>query len=174
MIIALRNFVCIIGLIIILPVLCCITILIIIEDGFPPFFTQERLGMDKKIFKIYKIRTMKKNTPQLGTHEVKSHFQLRSGVLARSLKLDEFPQLINVIKGDINLIGPRPGLVSQTELAKERNIRGIFKVKPGITGLSQVLGYDRSNPYKQAVISTQYVEKKAFYIESLLLIITFK
>mgnify|MGYP001158148182 CR=1 FL=1 len=173
MIIALRNFVCIIGLIIILPVLCCITILIIIEDGFPPFFTQERLGMDKKIFKIYKIRTMKKNTPQLGTHEVKSHFQLRSGVLARSLKLDEFPQLLNVIKGDINLVGPRPGLINQTELDKVRTKNGIFKIKPGITGLSQILGFDMSDPARLSEIDKIYLLNCSSMLDIMILAGTF-
>ncbi len=172
-IILLRNFVCIVGLIIISPFLFLAGIVLTIEDGMPIFFIQNRLGKDQLPFKIIKIRTLKKESPNTGTHLLDKRYQLVSGKILRKLKLDEFPQLINVVKGDINLIGPRPGLISQTELAKERNIRGVLKVKPGITGLSQVLGYDMSNPMKLAEIDKLYIEKKSLYIDSLILLGTF-
>ena len=173
MIVAIRNFVCIIGLIIILPILSLIAMFIVLEDGFPPFFAQERLGMNKKIFKIYKIRTMKNNAPQLGTHEVKDFFQLRSGTFARTFKLDEFPQLINVLKGDINLIGPRPGLINQIELDKARTKHGIFNIKPGITGLSQILGFDKSDPFRLSEIDKIYMVNSSAKLDSMILIGTF-
>jgi len=172
-IIILRNLACLVGLIIVLPLIFFAALIVILEDGMPIFFLQERIGRDQSLFKIIKIRTLKKESPNTGTHLLEKKYYLVSGKILRKFKLDEFPQLINVIKGDINLIGPRPGLVSQTELAKERNIRGIFKVKPGITGLSQVLGYDMSNPLQLAEIDKQYIEKKSFYIDSLILLGTF-
>ena len=146
---------------------------ILIEDGMPIFFIQERLGKNQLIFKIIKIRTLKKESPNTGTHLLDRKYQLVSGRFFRKLKLDEFPQLINVIKGDINLIGPRPGLVSQAELAKSRDMNGVFEVKPGITGLSQILGYDMSNPSKLAEVDRIYIENKSFYVNFLILIGTF-
>ena len=92
---------------------------------------------------------------------------------SRKIKLDEFPQPINVLKGDINLIGPRPGLVSQIDLIKSRNAIVIYEIKPGITGLSQVLGYDMSDPEKLAKIDKMYIQKQTLYIDFLILISTF-
>ena len=112
----------------------------------PAIFIQERLGVQKKIFRLFKLRTMKKNTLQAGTHDVEQSQVLRCGKIIRKFKLDEFLQLINVLKGDINLVGPRPSLENQTELVLERDKHDIYVIKPGITGLSQVCGYDMSNP----------------------------
>jgi len=172
-IIFLRNLACIIGLIVISPFIFFAALAIAIEDGIPIFFIQERVGKNQLTFKIIKIRTLKKESPNTGTHLLDQKYQLVSGRLFRKLKLDEFPQLINVIKGDINLIGPRPGLLSQTELAKSRDMNGVFEVKPGITGLSQILGYDMSNPSKLAEVDRIYIENKSFYVDFLILIGTF-
>ena len=172
-IIVLRNLICIIGLIVISPILILLACFIFIEDGQPVFFTQERLGINRQIFKIYKIRTMKKNTPQLGTHEVKRHFQLRAGAFARNLKLDEFPQLLNVIKGDINLVGPRPGLLNQNDLEQARIKDRVFKIKPGITGLSQILGFDMSDPINLSKIDKIYIKNYSTKLNILILAGTF-
>ncbi len=173
MMLILRNIICLIALIVISPLLFFSALLIIFEDGLPIFFTQERIGLNKKIFKIYKIRTMKKNAPQLGTHEVKSNFLLSSGNLIRALKLDEFPQLLNVVLGHINLVGPRPGLEVQTLLLKEREDRHIFNIKPGVTGLSQILGYDMSDPKKLSEVDMIYMKNKTMFLDFLILIGTF-
>lgn len=157
----------------IVPILLLVACFILIEDGLPIFFTQERLGINKKIFKIYKIRTMKKNTPQLGTHEVREDFQLRAGTFARNLKLDEFPQLLNVIKGDINLVGPRPGLANQNDLMKARMQKGVFNIKPGITGLSQILGFDMSDPVNLSKIDKIYIENYSAKLNIFILAGTF-
>ena len=125
-----------IGLIIIFPLLFICAVFIVIENGFPIIFLQDRLCRNMEIFKIIKIRTMKKGIPNVGTHEnIESDF-LRIGLLIRKLKLDEFPQLINYALGSINLVGPRPGLPIQLELKNARDKRNIFNVKPGIIGLS--------------------------------------
>ena len=168
-----RDFICIFGLLLISPVLFFAAIAIFIEDGMPVFFIQERIGKNKLIFKIIKIRTLKLEAPNTGTHELDQKHKLKSGKLIRKIKLDEFPQLINVLKGEVNLIGPRPGLVSQVELTESRDAKGIYDVKPGITGLSQVLGYDMSNPKKLAKIDKIYIEKKSTFIDFLILASTF-
>lgn len=168
-----RDFICIIGLVAISPVLFFAAIAIFIEDGMPVFFVQERLGKNKLIFKIIKMRTLKLEAPNIGTHELEEKHKLRSGELIRKIKLDEFPQLINVLKGEINLVGPRPGLVSQVDLTENRVAKGIYGIKPGITGLSQVLGYDMSNPEKLAEIDKIYIDKKSLYIDFLIITSTF-
>lgn len=121
MIVALRNTICIFGLVLVSPILLISAIFVIVEDGYSPFFIQDRLGKNGEIFSMYKIRTMKKKTPQDGTHNVNEKYHLTTGKLIRKFKLDEFPQILNVIRGDINLIGPRPGLIVQQELKAERN-----------------------------------------------------
>ncbi|MDC0080046.1 sugar transferase [Pseudomonadota bacterium] len=169
----LRNIICLIGMLIVLPFLFLAALAIIIEDGLPIFFIQQRIGKDRRVFKIFKIRTLKTSTPHRGTHEVDKKYQLISGNWIRRVKLDEFPQLINVLKGDINLIGPRPGLPSQTELIKERFENKIFKVKPGITGLAQVMGYDMSDPAKLAEVDKIYIDSKSLQLDFLILSATF-
>ena len=168
-----RDFICIVGLLLIAPVLFFAAIAILIEDGMPIFFIQERIGKNKLIFKIIKMRTLKLEAPNIATHELDQKHKLKSGKLIRKIKLDEFPQLINVLKGEINLVGPRPGLISQVDLTKSRDAKGVYDVKPGITGLSQVLGYDMSNPKKLAKIDKIYIEKKSVLIDFLILASTF-
>ena len=172
-IIALRNLICIIGLLVMLPFLLFVTLLIFIEDGFPIFFVQKRIGLAKKTFTIFKIRTMKKNTPELGTHDVEKRFQLKTGRIIRAFKLDELPQLINVLKGDLNLVGPRPGLETQIKLKDARIAKDIFSVKPGITGLAQIMGYDMSNPEKLAEVDQIFILKESFLLKFMILMGTF-
>lgn len=173
LIITIRNIICFAVLILMLPIMAFASLLIFFEDGLPIFFKQERLGKNKKIFIIYKIRTMKNDSPQLGTHAVSKSFLLKIGKLIRKIKLDEFPQLINVIIGDINLVGPRPGLVSQQVLLSERERKNIFKINPGITGLSQILGYDMSNPEKLSEVDLIYMKNKSKYVDLMILLGTF-
>ena len=170
---AIRNIICLIGLLVMMPIIFLASMAVLIEDGFPVFFKQKRLGLNQKIFTIYKVRTLKRNTPQVGTHELTDNYQLKSGRIIRKLKLDEFPQLYNVLKGDINIIGPRPGLISQTELEDARSLNGIHKIKPGITGLAQILDYDMSNPNLLAEIDSLYIQHKSIKIDALILIGTF-
>ena len=172
-IIVLRNFICLIGLILISPFLLICCSLIFLEDGTPFFFQQKRLGLHQSIFKIYKLRTLKKGAPQVGTHELDESFKLRTGKIIRALKLDEFPQLLNVVKGELNLVGPRPGLDSQIKLRESRELLSIFETKPGITGLSQILGYDMSNPEELAKVDKIYVENCSFILDLMILLGTF-
>jgi O-antigen biosynthesis protein WbqP len=168
-----RNAMCLIGLISISPFLFLTIVIIILEDGFPVFFTQKRFGKNKKIFNIIKIRTLKKNTPITGTHELQSKHLLTNGKWIRKIKFDEFPQLINVLMGDVNIVGPRPGLINQKELLNERSIKNIYSVKPGITGLAQILGYDMSNPKKLSEIDETYIMNKSFGLDLFIILGTF-
>ena len=168
-----RNSICIVGLILISPFLLLAACMIAIEDGMPIFFIQRRLGKNQKIFKIIKIRTLKKGAPQTGTHQLNRKFKLMSGNIIRKIKLDEFPQLINVLRGEINLIGPRPGLPNQVELANARLSKNVFRIKPGITGLGQILGHDMSDPQKLAEIDKIYIDNRSLKVNLLILIGTF-
>jgi len=164
---------CLIGLIFISPLLLVASIFIFLEDGMPVLFKQERVGKNQKLFVIYKIRTMKKNSPQDGTHILGKNFTLKIGRIIRKIKLDEFPQLINVVKGDINLVGPRPGLLNQVELYEARSERNIFDIKPGISGLSQVLGFDMSQPIKLAEVDSIYIQYRSINLDLIILMATF-
>jgi O-antigen biosynthesis protein WbqP len=168
-----RNLICVIGFILILPFLFLAALGLLLEDGLPVLFVQDRIGQNKKIFKIIKIRTLKTSTPQTGTHELKPMHRLKVGVIIRKIKLDEFPQLLNVIKGDINLVGPRPGLPNQELLLEFRSGREVFNIKPGITGLAQVMGYDMSNPKKLSEVDELYVRNESLKIDALILLATF-
>jgi O-antigen biosynthesis protein WbqP len=172
-IVALKNIICIIALILISPILILAASLIVLEDGMPIFFMQKRIGLHKNLFTIYKMRTMKKNAPQVGTHIIKNEYKLNIGYILRKLKLDEFPQLLNVIIGDLNLVGPRPGLENQYELMESRSRKNIFSTKPGITGLAQILGYDMSDPKLLAEVDYLYVKNQTVILDSVILLGTF-
>ena len=111
-----------------------------------PFFIQKRVGKNKKSFYLYKFRTMLPGTASVATHLVNSSSITRLGGYMRKLKLDELPQLVNVLKGDMSLVGPRPCLPSQKELIAVRDQNKVFDVKAGITGLAQLKGIDMSTP----------------------------
>lgn len=137
----------VIGLIFLFPVSLILFVIGLIDTG-SPLFIQERLGKHQKPFKLIKFRTMKVGTKQVGTHLANTSDITSFGQFLRKSKLDEIPQLINVIKGDMSLVGPRPGLKTQNELKKEREKRGVFNARPGITGLAQVSEIDMSTPRK--------------------------
>lgn len=138
-----------IGLIILFPIFILLCIIGLFDTG-SPLFIQERLGLHQKSFKLIKFRTMKIGTAEVGTHLASKSSITKFGSFLRKTKLDELPQLLNVFKGDMSLVGPRPGLPTQGELKKERDKRGIFNIKPGITGIAQIKGVDMSTPRKLA------------------------
>jgi lipopolysaccharide/colanic/teichoic acid biosynthesis glycosyltransferase len=121
-------------------------------DTRSPLFLQERIGRHQKPFTLMKFRTMRPDTKSVATHLVDTSAVTKLGYFLRRTKLDELPQLWNVLKGDMSLVGPRPCLISQTELIHERESRGVFRVRPGITGLAQINGIDMSTPRHLAEI----------------------
>lgn len=133
-------------------------IAIALETPGSPLFAQRRVGRAERPFTCYKLRTMRPDTPDLPSHEVGGAAITRVGALLRWLKIDELPQLVNVLTGDMSLVGPRPCLPSQHGLIDARRRRGVFAVRPGITGLAQVLGVDMSDPERLAALDETYVQ----------------
>ena len=133
-----------IALIILSPIFLAVALVIYIEDGSPIFFKQKRVGINYTFFYIYKFRSMKKNTPNVATHllENPASYLLRIGGVLRKLSLDELPNLINIIKGEMVFVGPRPALYNQDDLMVLRVATGVDKLKPGITGWAQINGRD--------------------------------
>ena len=135
------------ALLLLLPLMLVLYILGLFDTG-PPIFKQKRVGKNKKPFCLYKFRTMNKNAKSVATHLANQSDVTRFGSFLRKTKLDELPQLFNVLIGDMSLVGPRPCLFSQEELISEREKRGVYNFKPGITGLAQINDVDMSTPAK--------------------------
>ena len=138
-----------IGIIFGLPIMLLIYFISLYLDGSPLFF-QQRVGKDQKLFTLVKFRSMAANTSSVGTHLVDKNSITKLGQFLRKTKLDEAPQLFNVLLGQMSLVGPRPCLPNQTELISERSQRDVFEVRPGITGLAQINDVDMSTPRKLA------------------------
>lgn len=138
-----------IGLIILSPLILVLFIIGFFDTG-SPLFRQERVGVDQKPFNLLKFRSMHLNTQAVATHLVQINAITKWGNFLRRSKLDELPQLLNVLKGDMSFVGPRPNLFNQTELIKERSKRGVYALRPGITGLAQIHKIDMSTPQLQA------------------------
>lgn len=145
------------GLVLGFPVLLVLAIIGLFDTG-SPVFRQVRVGRHQKPFTLVKFRTMKVDTVSVATHLASSASITRFGHFLRKTKLDELPQLWNVLKGDMSLVGPRPGLFNQEELTEERARRGVFDVRPGITGLAQVSEIDMSTPALLAETDQKMIE----------------
>jgi len=150
------------GLVLALPVLAVLVPVIRLASPGPALFRQERVGRNRERFTLYKLRTMTQGTVQAGTHEVSAAAVTPVGRFLRASKLDELPQLINVVRGEMALVGPRPCLPVQEELIEEREKRGVFALRPGITGLGQVRGIDMSDPVRLAECDAEYVARRSF------------
>ena len=146
-----------VGLIVLSPVILATGAVVRLSSPGPVVFRQQRVGRDEEPFVCYKFRTMHTGTAQRATHEVSASAVTPAGRFLRKFKLDELPQLWNVLKGEMSLVGPRPCLPVQKELVAERRDRGVFSVRPGITGLAQVEGIDMSEPKRLAERDADYV-----------------
>lgn len=139
----------------------------------PGIFAQERVGRYGKSFTLYKFRTMAQGTKQAGSHEVSSAALTKIGGFLRKTKLDELPQIWNILRGEISLIGPRPCLPNQTELIEARVARNVLDILPGITGYAQVRGIDMSDPELLAEIDEEYVKLRTLPLDFKILMHTF-
>lgn len=139
------------GLVFGFPFLLLLTVIGFFDTG-SPIFLQERVGRHKKPFILFKFRTMHKGTASMASHLVDADAITPFGRFLRRTKVDELPQLWNVLKGEMSLVGPRPCLFNQEELIAEREQRGVFSARPGITGLAQLNDIDMSTPRKLAEI----------------------
>lgn len=155
-----RTFDLVLALMLVVPaILVCgiAATLIWFDDRANPFFVQTRLGRDERPFRLVKLRTMRIGTGDRPSHETARGSITRTGALLRSTKLDELPQLWNVLRGEMSFVGPRPGLPSQEELANSRRRYGVNRLVPGITGVSQVQGLDMSTPERLAKTDATYI-----------------
>ncbi|MGI1944515.1 sugar transferase [Shewanella glacialipiscicola] len=145
------------GLLLLWPILLIVTIIGMFDTG-SPIFIQTRVGKYKKPFKLIKFRTMSVETKSVASHLASNASITKLGIFLRKTKIDELPQLINVVKGDMSLVGPRPNLFNQEELIKERDALGVYDVLPGVTGLAQVQNIDMSTPKLLAETDKQMID----------------
>ncbi|MDK1312585.1 sugar transferase [Pseudoalteromonas ardens] len=150
------------GLLVAFPVLVILFIIGLFDTG-SPIFTQERVGRNKKPFILVKFRTMKVDTASMASHLASASSITPFGGFLRKSKLDELPQLWNVLKGEMSLVGPRPGLFNQKELTSARDAVGVYAVRPGITGLSQVNEIDMSTPELLAKTDSEMIKSMTLY-----------
>lgn len=151
---------------------CLIWIFIRIDSRGPALFVQDRIGRNGKTFKCYKFRTMKVCTPTLATHHVSADAVTRVGRFLRATKLDELPQIVNILRNDMSLVGPRPSLPTQSQVLLERIARGVLAVKPGITGLSQINKCDMSAPVALAQMDALYIRTRTILLDIYIIICT--
>ncbi len=158
-----------------LPIFILVALAIFLEDGYPIFFKQKRVGINYTFFYIYKFRSMKKNTPNVATHLLinPDQYLLKIGKFIRKTSLDELPNLINILKGEMVFVGPRPALYNQDDLMEFRVATGVSKLKPGITGWAQINGRDEISIEKKVQLEQEYLQKKSFLFDIEILIKTF-
>jgi O-antigen biosynthesis protein WbqP len=147
-----------VGLVLLSPLVAACAILIRLSSQGPAIFRQTRIGKDERPFTCYKLRTMALATAHVPTHEMRAAAVTSIGRHLRRLKLDELPQLWNVLKGEMSFVGPRPCLPTQLELIGARRRRGLAGLLPGITGISQVAGIDMSDPERLAESDARYIK----------------
>lgn len=157
------------------PIFILVAFAIFLEDGFPVFFKQKRVGQNYSFFQIYKFRSMKKNTPNVATHLLDNpgQYLLKIGGILRKLSLDELPNLINIMKGEMVFVGPRPALYNQDDLMALRVAAGVDKFKPGITGWAQVNGRDEISIEEKVGLEKEYLERKSFLFDVEIVVKTF-
>ena len=157
------------------PLFIVLALAIFIEDGLPVFFNQKRVGLNYSFFNIYKFRSMKKNTPNVATHLLTNpdQYLLKMGKFIRKTSLDELPNLINIIKGEMVFVGPRPALYNQDDLMQFRVATGVSKLKPGITGWAQINGRDEISIAEKVKLEQEYLYKKSFLFDLEIIIKTF-
>ncbi len=156
------------------PLFLFVAIIIVVDDGFPILFRQKRIGINNTEFWVFKFRTMRKGVPDIPTHlvDTNEHLYTQHGPLLRKLSIDELPQLINILKGEMVFIGPRPALYNQDDLVALRTNARIHKLMPGITGWAQVNGRDALSIEDKVSMDIFYLKNQSFYIDIKILFLT--
>jgi len=161
------------GLLILWPILLVVAIIGLFDTG-SPIFIQTRVGKNKKPFKLIKFRTMSVETDSVASHLASNASITKLGNVLRKTKIDELPQLINVVKGEMSLVGPRPNLFNQEELIKERDVLSVYDVLPGVTGLAQVKNIDMSTPSLLAKTDREMIDSLTvrYYFKYIMMTLT--
>ena len=159
-----------------LPVFIVVGLIILIEDGAPIFFIHPRAGRNGVLFRMYKFRTMKKDTPVMASNRMKNTKErlLKSGRWIRRASIDEWPNLINIIKGEMAFVGPRPVIENERKLLKLRRKYGIDSQKPGITGYAQINGRDLVSIERKVVLERYYLRHKNRWMNFKIIVKTLK
>ena len=163
-----KGYMALIGMIVLSPVFLILIIAIKVDSRGPVLFKQKRVGIHKSYFNILKFRTMKIDTPKdMPTHMLSNpeKYITRVGKFMRKTSLDELPQIINILKGEMSIIGPRPALWNQYDLIEERDKYGANDVMPGLTGWAQINGRDELEIPVKAKLDGEYVEKMSFFMD---------
>ncbi len=163
-----------ITLILFFPIIIFVVIIIVVSDGFPIFYKQKRIGKNNSHFYLHKFRTMKNNTPEVSTDLLKDpdNYYIKFGKILRRFSIDEIPQLLNIIKGEMNFIGPRPAYYKQYKLIKMRTENNIHKLKPGITGWAQINGRDQISDNTKVELDKYYLLNKNIVLDVKILFYT--
>jgi O-antigen biosynthesis protein WbqP len=164
----------IIVLIILSPLLFVVSGIIFLDDGFPILFKQKRIGFRNRVFFVYKFRTMRNGIPDVPTHLLKAKDTLftRSGSILRKLSIDELPQLLNILKGEMFFVGPRPALYNQEDLITLRTKVGVHMLLPGITGWAQVNGRDELSIEQKVTYDEYYLNNRSLRMNLKIIIMT--
>lgn len=160
-------------LLLVSPLLLLACLAILLEDGRPIFFVHERMGRNQKPFHIFKFRSMRKDTLLKPSADNTDSQITKVGRITRRLNIDELPQLFNILRGDMSLIGPRPGLVSQTSLSNLRQKNGAMALQPGITGLAQVNSFDGMTDAQKAEWDGRYADNISLKMDVNIILQTF-
>jgi O-antigen biosynthesis protein WbqP len=164
-----------IAILFLFPIFILVALFIFFEDGFPIFFKQKRVGVNYTFFKVYKFRSMRKDTPNVATHLLgdPAKYVLKVGGMLRKLSLDELPNLINIIRGEMVFVGPRPALYNQDDLMALRLAAGVDQLKPGITGWAQINGRDELSNEEKVRYEKEYLDRKSFVFDLKIIVMTF-
>jgi O-antigen biosynthesis protein WbqP len=161
------------ALLLLSPVLLLTALAIYLEDGAPALFRQKRVGRQGTEFTIMKFRSMPVATPSVPSAAAAALRVTRVGAFIRRTNIDELPQLLNVLRGDMSIVGPRPGLAVQTELMAMRRERGVDRLRPGLTGLAQVNSFDGMTDRQKVDWEARYAERVTFATDAAIMLRTF-
>lgn len=163
-----------IGIIVLSPLILIVAILVKVTSEGPVLFKQRRIGKDNVEFNIYKFRTMRIDTPNVATHLLSDtgKFYTPIGKTLRKVSLDELPQLFNILKGEMSIVGPRPALYNQYDLKEARTEKGIHKLLPGLSGWAQVNGRDTITLEDKVRFDNEYLENQSFIFDLKIILLT--
>ena len=165
-----------IGIILLSPVMIIVSLIILITDGRPVLFKQQRVGKGNKLFTVYKYRTMRNGTGDIATEELKDADEkiTKVGRFLRVYSIDELPQLFNILNGTMSLVGPRPLIPAEENIRKLRDEYNVYSVTPGITGLAQINGRDNLSIEEKALLDKEYIENQSLMLDIKIILKTFK